>query len=67
MDFEITNLNKYAADPSDDDACRLTIGFTAIIFLFFYGSLIIIIAVMYWKYRKELTEMEKNNNPKDNF
>ena len=66
MKPDITNL--VGADPSDDDdACELTITFTAAVFVLFYGSLIGIIAWMYCKYRRELAQMAKNDSRVDNF
>ena len=41
--------------------------FQLVVFILFYVSLIIIIVSMYWKYRRECYEMEKNEGSEANF
>ena len=49
------------------EECKRTIGFTGIIFVIFYGSLIGVIIYMYCRYKRELREMAKDQSTNVNF
>ena len=54
-------------DDSDSHQCDSMIIFQLVVFVFFYLSLIIIIVLMYCKYRRECIQMAKNEGSEANF
>ena len=59
--------DQHGSDDDSDHQCDSMIIFQLVVFVLFYVSLIVIIVLMYCKYRRECVQMAKNEGSEANF